>query len=125
MKRANPIDRSRDWLRILGLLAALLVSGCVRPRHDVRDPLAQRVIPDMQPAVSADSMVRLAAAARPSDGQNGSLPPALEPNETLTPRAMEAATMPPPGVSTGEGPSGRPLTLSDAIALGFRRQPRL
>src|SRR4051812_39222423 len=109
---------------VLCILVPLLTGGCIRPRAEVRDSLAARVLPAPDRASPADAMVRPAAAERPQ-APDQILPPALEPAPTTVPRPNEAAGSAPTAMDATEEPAGKPLTLPEAIELAFRLQPRL
>src|SRR5262249_45257254 len=53
------------------------------------------------------------------------LPPALGPDRPDSPRPLEHADPHPTAPAATEVPTGPPLTLPDAIALAYQRQPRL
>src|SRR5262245_46847604 len=76
--------------------AALLVTGCIRPRADIRDALERRVLPAAGRGAPVDAMVRPAAAQRPEGGPDPSLPPPLEPVPPPSPRPTELASPPSP-----------------------------
>lgn len=110
--------------RLLCLFAALLTAGCIRPRADVRDSLAARVLPVADRSQPTDAMVRPAAAER-SQNPEEILPPALEPATTDSPRPAEAASSELPPTERPPEATGQPLALPEAIGLAFRLQPRL
>lgn len=143
------ITPRRSWL-----LALALAPGCAHTQTDVRETLARRIAsgdgieavpgPQESPSKSvapatADTMVRPTSAARP-EGMPGAAPEAR--GGTNLPPAIEGATPSaglahprPPAIGSPVSPdaaeldaitaAGRPLTLTEAIELAFRHQPRL
>jgi outer membrane protein TolC len=107
------------------MLAALLVTGCLGPRDQGRGPLVQGLEPEARAAILADPMVRPAAVERPPSGQDRDLPPVLESKGIAPHRPVEIAIPDLSGAATEGDTNGRPLTLPEAVALAFQRQPRL
>jgi outer membrane protein TolC len=123
MQRVETARRFRDLGQFLCLFGALLAAGCVRAREEIRDSLSQRVLPAT--AARADTNVRRAAADPAEVAHPQALPPALEPTPTNAPQRTELTQSHPAEPVATDEPTGQPLTLPDAIALAFRRQPRL
>ena len=143
------IDPRRSWPVTLALAL-----GCARTQTDVREALARRIDPGNRVAsgpgpresssksvapAAADAMVRPTSLAQP-EGVRGApseprgdtnLPPAIggempsaglalpRPPTTHAPASPDAAEL------DAINAAGRPLTLTEAIELAFRYQPRL
>src|SRR5271157_540222 len=148
MPGSNPFHGFGHQAWLIGLV---LVTGCAQSRTDLRDTLARRVIPDEVASgqstsrgegkgdrATTDPNVRPAAAARPGQGaearsegdRSTALPAAIaEPPR----RANSDHSSPAPSLPSDSdeaaleaiAASGRPLTVSEAIDVAFRSQPRL
>src|SRR5208282_4923134 len=148
MPRSNPFHGfgHRAWL--IGLV---LVTGCAQTRIDVQDRIARRVIPDEVASgqstsrgegkgdrATTDPNVRPAAAAQPGPGtearsegdRSSAIPPAIvEPPQRRNSDHSSPATSLPSDSDQATleaiAASGKPLTVSEAIDVAFRSQPRL
>ena len=148
MPRSNPSHGLRRQAWLIGLV---LVTGCAQSRNDLQDTLARRVMPDEvasgqsssrgegkgDPATT-DANVRPAAAAQPGPGaearsegdRSSAIPPAIvePPQRTNSDHSSPAPSLPSDSdQATLEAiaASGKPLTVSEAIDVAFRAQPRL
>lgn len=148
MPRSNPSHGLRRQAWLIGLV---LVTGCAQSRTDLQDTLARRVIPDEVASgqstsqgegkgdrATTDANVRPAAAAQPGPGaqarsegdRSSAIPPAIvePPQRRNSDHSSPAPSLPSDSdQATLEAiaASGKPLTVSEAIDVAFRAQPRL
>ena len=148
MPRSNPSHGLRRQAWLIGLV---LVTGCAQSRTDLQDTLARRVMPDEVASgqstsrdegkgdrATTDANVRPAAAAQPGPGaqarsegdRSSAIPPAIvePPQRTNSDHSSPAPSLPSDSdQATLEAiaASGKPLTVSEAIDVAFRAQPRL
>ena len=148
MPRSNPSHGLRRQAWLIGLV---LVTGCAQLRTDLQDTLARRVMPDEVTSgqltsrdegkgdrATTDANVRPAAAAQPGPGaqarsegdRSSAIPPAIvePPQRTNSDHSSPAPSLPSDSdQATLEAiaASGKPLTVSEAIDVAFRSQPRL
>lgn len=123
------------------LLGAMLLAGCAGTRQQTQSSATRPVAPLAAVRSTVDSMVRPASAEQADTTGKDRLPapaesvpaaqvPAL-PNSgteylpTRLPQVAEEASASGSSAHPGEFPQGRPLTLTEAIDLAYRRQPRL
>src|SRR5271157_6331117 len=148
MPRSNPSHGLRRQAWLIGLV---LVTGCAQSRNDLQDTLARRVMPDEVASgqsssrgegkgdpPTTDANVRPAAAAQPGPGahapsegdRSSAIPPAIvePPQRRNSDHSSPAPSLPSDSdQATLEAiaASGKPLTVSEAIDVAFRAQPRL
>ena len=148
MPRSNPSHGLRRQAWLIGLV---LVTGCAQSRTDLQDTLARRVMPDEVTSgqstsrdegkgdrATTDANVRPAAAAQPGPGaqarsegdRSSAIPPAIvePPQRRNSDHSSPAPSLPSDSdQATLEAiaASGKPLTVSEAIDVAFRSQPRL
>jgi outer membrane protein TolC len=119
--------RNRPWnhiLRLACVIGTLLGAGCVRPRDEIRETLARRILPVAERSETTDDMVRPVAAEQPERTPDRPLPPALD-AEPAAPRPIELAAPRPDDREAADDSSAQAITLPQAIEMAFRRQPRL
>src|SRR5262245_698671 len=103
--------------RQLACIAVMLIAGCAAPRSELLSGSAAPAVVSVNASGADQSTVRskvqLAAAEQSQNNRTEALPspPLADPSST----AAEVL----------DQPAGQPLSLPDAIALAFRRQPRL
>ena len=150
MPRANPIQAFCGRSLLSGLV---LATGCAHSQTDLQDRLARRVVPSATVPVpsanpvegrtsvqpTADGTVRLAGASQPgqsTEARTGNdrttpLPPAIAepPRRSDSDRPSSPATSLPSDSDEATldaiAANGKPLTISEAIDLAYRSQPRL
>ena len=149
MPRSDPFHGFGHQAWLIGLV---LVTGCAQSKTDLQDTLARRVMPDEVTSgqstsqgegkgdrATTDANVRPAAAAATRSRSSGPLrgrirPTAIPPAIVEPPRrANSDQSSPAPSLPSDSdeatleaiAASGKPLTVSEAIDMAFRFQPRL
>jgi outer membrane protein TolC len=98
------------------IICAMLIGGCAGPRTELSSRRTASGLSSATVLDSEHSPVRLAAAEQPAPNQSEPLP---------DPKAADQSAPIPDTEEIADLPAGKPLSLDDAIALAFQRQPRL
>jgi outer membrane protein len=102
--------------QIACICALALLAGCVAPRSELATSIAAPPPPKANDVASGRSAVRQASAEQRQTTRAEPLP---------APQANEQSEQDSPHAEVLDLPAGQPLSLSDAVALAFQRQPRL
>ncbi len=123
MGRRTENRRYRLGLSLPWMLAAVLATGCALPPWAVRNPVAMPGVPAIGSKDADARVARPAATVQTVAHQVQALPGRAERLPAIAPPLTDIAPQSDPGAQ-GE-PGAQPLTVSEAIALAFQRQPRL
>src|SRR5260221_4864931 len=100
--------------QLVCIICVMLIGGCAVPCTELSSRRTASGLSSATVLDSEHSPVRLAAAEQPAPNQSEPLP---------DPKAADQSAPIPDIEETADLPAGKPLSLDDAIALAFQRQP--